>query len=193
VHDIATIYYPDPLKTFKEETIGLEGMKIDWKFFEKFEQTVKNNPIVKEKYEKGDIEGVEEYVRNEIFDKPEEYFNLEKLHKAVKVDRQISLREFIEKIFGDIKEFKTKDELLEEEFEKFLSIYKPDSKYVLLIKNYFKAYITDSEIRNIIESKEYSSLATNPKIKIEELKELDEWREIVPEYIKDYVIINNFM
>jgi type I restriction enzyme R subunit len=191
--DQARIYYPDPLKTFTEKAIGLAGMKIDWKFFEKFEQTVKNNPVAKEKYEKGDIEGVEEYVKNEIFDKPEDYFNLEKLRKAVKIDRRITLREFIEKIFGGIQRFKTKDELLEEEFEKFISIYKPDSKYVLLIKNYLKAYITDSEVRDIIESKEYSRLATNPKISLKEFKELDNWREIVPEYVKDYVPINNFM
>lgn len=191
--DQVRIYNPDPLKTFTEKAIGLAGMKIDWKFFEKFEQTVKNDPVVKEKYEKGDIEGVEEYVRNEIFDKPEDYFNLEKLRKAVKVDRRVSLREFIEKIFGGIKKFKTKDELLEEEFEKFVSIYKPDSKYALLIKNYLKAYITDPEIRDIIESKEYSRLATNPKISLKEFKELNEWRETVPEYVKDYVIINSFM
>jgi len=191
--DQVRIYDPDPLKTFTEKAIGLAGMKIDWKFFEKFEQTVKNDPVAKEKYEKGDIEGVEEYVRNEIFDKPEDYFNLEKLRKAVKVDRRVSLREFIEKIFGGIKKFKTKDELLEEEFEKFVSIYKPDSKYALLIKNYLKAYITDPEIRDIIESKEYSRLATNPKISLKEFKELNEWRETVPEYVKDYVTINNFM
>jgi len=193
VSDQATVYCPDPLKTFTEKAIGLTGMKIDWKFFEKFEQTVKNDPVAKEKYEKGDIEGIEEYIKNEIFDKPEEYFNLEKLRKAVKIDRRITLREFIEKIFGGIQRFKTKDELLEEEFENFVSIYKPDSKNALLIKNYFKAYITDPEIRNIIESKEYGRLVTNPKISLKELKELDNWREIVPEYVKDYVPINKFM
>ncbi len=191
--DEVRIADPDPLKTFTEKAIGLAGMKIDWKFFEKFEQTVKNDPVAKEKYEKGDIEGVEEYVRTQIFNKPEDYFNLEKLRKAIKVDRRVSLREFIEKIFGGIKKFKTKDELLEEEFEKFVSIYKPDSEFVLLIKNYFKAYITDPEIRDIIESKEYSRLATNPKIRLEEFKALNEWREIVPEYVKDYITINSFM
>ena len=80
----------------------------------------------------------------------------------VKADRRISLREFIEKIFGGIATFKSKDELLEEEFEKFIAIYKPDSKYVLPIKNYLKAYITDGEIRDIMEKGEYPRLATNP-------------------------------
>jgi type I restriction enzyme, R subunit len=62
--------------------------------------------------------------------------------------------------------------LLEEEFDKFVAIYKPDSKYVPLIKNYLKAYITDHEIRDIVESKEYSRLATNPKVTMKDFRAL---------------------
>jgi len=191
--DEVTIFTPDLLKTLSETPIGLAGMKIDWKFFEKFEHTVKNDPVVKQKYEQGDVKGAEEYIKNEIFDKPKDYFNLEKLRKAVNADRRITLREFIEKIFGSIKKFKTKDELLEEEFEKFVAIYKPDNKYALLIKNYLKAYITDPEIRDIVETKEYSRFATNPKVTLKDFRDLNGWREVVPEYVKDYVSINTFM
>ena len=190
---IVTLTIPDPLKTFTEKTIGIEGMKIDWKFYEKFEHIVKNDDVVKEKYEQGDIAGAEEYVKTEIFDKPEDYFNLEKLRKAIKADRRITLREFIEKIFGSIDKFKTKDELLEEEVDKFISIYKPESKYVPYIRNYLKSYITDPEIRDIVETKEYSRFATNPKVTIKDFRDLNGWREIVPEYVKDYVSINAFM
>ena len=135
----------------------------------------------------------EEYVKTEIFEKPEDYFNMEKLRKSIKADRRITLKEFIEKIFGGIKKFKTKDELLEEEFEKFVAIYKPDNKYALLIKNYLKAYITDPEIRDIVETKEYSRFATNPQVTMKDFRDLNGWREVVPEYVKDYVSINAFM
>lgn len=118
---------------------------------------------------------------------------MEKLRKAIKADRRITLREFIEKIFGGITKFKSKDELLEEEFEKFVAIYKPDNKYALLIKNYLKAYITDPEIRDIVETKEYSRFATNPKVTMKDFRDLNGWREVVPEYVKDYVSINAFM
>jgi type I restriction enzyme R subunit len=188
-----SIFSPDPLKTFSEKAVGLAGMKIDWKFFERFEHVVKNDPFVKQKYEQGDVKGAEEYIKTEIFDKPEDYFNMEKLRKAVKVDRRITLKELIEKIFGGIAKFKTKDELLEEEFEKFVAIYKPESKYVSHIKNYFKAYITDAEIRDIVETKEYPRFATNPKVTLKDFRDLNGWREVVPEYVKDYVSINTFM
>jgi len=189
----ASIFLLDPLKTFTEKAIGFEGMKIDRKLFEKFESTVKSNPFIKQKYQEGDLDTVEDYVRDEIFEKPEDYFNLEKLRKAVKSDRRISLREFIEKIFGGIIKFKSKDELLEEEFEKFIAIYKPESKYVLALKNYLKAYITDNEIRDIIEKGEYPRLATNPKLTLSDLRALNNWIELVPEYVKDYVSLNAYM
>ncbi len=184
---------PDPLKTFNEKAVGVEGMKVDRKLFEKFEDTIKADPFIKEKYEQGDMQAVEEYVKTEIFDKPQEFYNLEKLRKSAKVDRRISLREVIDKIFGRLDKFKNKDELLEEEFEKFISIYKPDSKYYYPIKNFLKAYITDNEIREIVESKEYGRFATNPKVSMGDFKELNGFREVIPEYVKDYVSVNTYM
>jgi type I restriction enzyme R subunit len=188
-----TLITPDPLKVFTETAIGLEGMKVDRKLFEKFEETVKSNPFIKETYEKGDIETVEEYVKAEVLNKPEDYITLDKLRKAVKADRRIPLREFIENILEGIPAFKGKDQLLEEEYEKFVSIYKPDSKYALGIKNYLKAYITDSEVREIVETRQYGRFATNPKMSLDEYRALNGWRTIVPEYVKDYVSLNAFM
>ena len=62
-------------------------MKIDRKFFEKFEDKVKATPEVRERYERGDIKGAEEIVVAALFNKPEDFFNLDKLRKAVQVDR----------------------------------------------------------------------------------------------------------
>lgn len=183
----------DPLKTFTEKVVGIEGMKIDRKLFEKFEAVVKDDSFIKQKYEEGDLATIEEYVKDKIFDKPEDFFSLEKLRKSVKADRRISLREFIEKVFGGIASFKSKDELLENEFEKFIAINKPENQFVLPVKNYLKAYITDNEIRDIIEKGEYTRLATNPKLTFADLEALNGWIEKVPEYVKDYVSLNAYM
>ena len=191
--DEVSIFQPDPLKTFTEKAVGFEGMKVDRKLFEKFESTIKSDAFIKEKYSKGDLDTIEDYVRNEIFNKPEDFFNIEKLRKAVKADRRIGLREFIEKIFGGITNFKSKDDLLEEEFEKFITIHKPESKYVLPLKNYLKAYITDNEVRDVIEKGEYPRLATNPALTLTDLQVLNGWIQIVPEYVKDYVSLNAYM
>lgn len=191
--DEVTIGIPDPLKTFQEQAIGLQGMKVDRKIFEKFEETVKADSFIREKYEAGDMQAVEDYVKTEVFDKAEDYFNLDKLRKSVKMDRRLSLREIMDKVFGRLDKFKDKDELLEEEFEKFVSIHKPDSKYYYPIKNFLKAYITDNEIREIVETREYGRFATNPKVSLADFKALNGYREVVPEYVKDYVSVNTYM
>jgi type I restriction enzyme, R subunit len=72
----------DILSTIKEEAIGLEGMKIDRLFYDKFEETVRDNPVIAAAVEGGQWDRVIDYVNREVFDKPNEYFSLEKLRKA---------------------------------------------------------------------------------------------------------------
>lgn len=186
-------FNPDPLKTITQTAVGPQGMRVDRELFQKFEEAVKTNEQIKELYHAGDFDAVEDYIKTEVLDKPEEYYTLEKLRSSVGADRRISLKEMVHKIFGSISHFKSKDELLEDEYEKFISIYKPESKYAIPIKNYLKAYITDDEVREVIESKEYVRLATNPKLSMADLRELNGYVQIIPEYVKDYVSLNAFM
>ncbi|MDI6783982.1 MAG: DEAD/DEAH box helicase family protein [bacterium] len=191
--DKYTSIIPDPLKTLTETPIGVRGMKIDRMFFQRFETQIRNDPVVSDNFIKGKIDIAEEHIKANIFDKPEDYINLDKIRKALNLDRRVTLREVLEKIFGRLDRFKTKDELLEEEFDKFINIYKPESQYVMPIKNFLKAYITDAEIREIIDKREYSRLATNPKVSIGDIKSLSQWKEVIPGYVKDYVSLNIFM
>jgi type I restriction enzyme R subunit len=118
---------------------------------------------------------------------------MEKLRKAIKADRRITLKEFIEKIFGGIAKFKSKDELLEEEFEKFVAIHKPSNENILSIKNFLKCYVADQEFRAIVENNQVQRLYTYPSFSVEEFNELGRYKKIVPEYVKDYVSLNSFM
>ncbi|MBU1701415.1 MAG: DEAD/DEAH box helicase family protein [Candidatus Eisenbacteria bacterium] len=184
----------DILSMIKEETIGHEGMKIDRMFFEKFEDVIRANDIVTSAVEAGQWDRVIDYVNHELFNKPEEYYTLDKLRKAAAVDRRITLREILERIFGLIPHFKSKDELLEEEFAKFVADYKPDeAEAIPAIKTYFKAYITSDQVRHIIESKQFTDLATNPAFSTRDFRSVPEkYRVLVPEYVKDYVSLNQF-
>jgi type I restriction enzyme R subunit len=183
---------PDPLVKYMESPVPVHGMKIDRKFFEKFEDKVKATPEVRERYERGDIKGAEEIVVAALFNKPEDFFNLDKLRKAVQIDRRLTLREILAKAFGEIDRFKSKDEFLEEELSKFVSIYKPDAAHMPVIRQFFKAYVTDGGIRAIVDSREFGRLADNPKVSLADVRALDQWREVIPEYVKDYVSLNAF-
>jgi type I restriction enzyme R subunit len=171
-------------------------MKIDRLFYEKFEETVRDNPVIAAAVEGGQWDRVIDYVNREVFDKPNEYFSLEKLRKATSVDRRLGLREILEKIFGLIPRFKSKDELLEEEFAKFVTDYRPEESDALAIpaiKTYFKAYATNNQVRHIIDTRQYTDLATNPVFSSKDMIAVPErYRTIVPSYIKDYVSLNQF-
>lgn len=192
--DKFTSYKPDPIATLTEEQVGYEGMRVDRELYRKFEDRIRMDDIIKKHVELGNWEHVISHIQQEIFDKPEEYFNLEKLRKAARIDRKVSIREFVEKIFGIIPKFKSKDEILEEEFDKFISIYPPDEDVnVRALKYFFKAYVVDQDIRKIIEAKDFSALHTNPTLNISQYKEVSpRYREMIPGYIKDYVKLENF-
>ena len=184
----------DIIASIKEETVGYEGMKIDRMFFEKFEERVRENDFVARAVEAGQWDRVIDYVNREVFDKPEEYYTLDKLRKAAAVDRRITLREILEKIFGLIPRFKSKDELLEEEFSKFVADRVPAPPSAIpAIKTYFKAYVTSNRVRDIIDSRQYTDLATNPYFNTHDFRAVPQpYRTLVPEYVKDYVSLNQF-
>jgi type I restriction enzyme, R subunit len=185
---------PDILSTIEEEAIGYEGMKIDRMFFEKFEDTVRENDFIAKSVEAGQWDRVIDYVNREVFDKPEEYYSLDKLRKAASVDRRLTLREILEKVFGLIPRFKSKDEMLEEEFAKFIADAKPEeAEAIPAIKNYFKAYVTSGRVRFIIDEKKFTDLATNPEFSTPDFRAVpDKYRTLIPEYVKDYVSLNQF-
>jgi type I restriction enzyme R subunit len=170
-------------------------MKIDRMFFEKFEEKVKDDAVLKEQVEAEQWDQAVDRVINNLFDKPQEYYNLDKLRKAAGVDRRLSLREILEKIFGFIPGFKSKEELLDDEFQKFLLDCHPDdAAKIVPMKYYFKAYATDGHLRQIIEDKRLTDLNVNPTFGMADFKAVpQEWRSRIPEYIKDYVSLNQFM
>jgi type I restriction enzyme R subunit len=184
----------DNLTDLAERKIGFNGMKIDRMFFERFEDRVKEDPLIVAQVESGEWQKVIDYVNEKLIANEQEPYSLEKLRQAADVDRRLSLREILEKVFGVIPRFKSKDELLEEEFAKFVADRKPAEVQALpAMKRYFKAYASSDRFRIIIDGKDYTKLSTNPGFKTSDFKAVPEqYRAIIPEYIKDYVPLNRF-
>jgi type I restriction enzyme R subunit len=184
----------DLIASLQVEQITLEGMKIDRMFFKQFADSVRDNASIAEAVEAGQWDRVIDYVNRKVFDQPAEYYSLDKLRKAAAVDRRLGLREILEKVFGLIPRFKSKDELLEEEFAKFVSDAKPEeAEAIPAIKNFFKAYATSHAVRGIIESGHFTDLATNPYFSTRDFTAVPaKYRALIPNYIKDYVSLNQF-
>ena len=182
----------DIIKSLKEETIAYGGMKIDRLYFERFEEVIRNDRELAAAIEVGHWEKAIAYVNGKFFADSEQAYTLEKLRKAAAVDRRLELREILEKIFGLIPRFKLKDELLEEEFEKFVANYQPDEA-IPAIRNYFKAYVIDDKIRKIIETKNYTELATNAFFSMNDFKAVPKsYRDLIPDYVGQFVALEKF-
>ena len=185
---------PDALAEVREERIGPEGMRIDRMFFDRFADTVREDETVVQAVEAGQWEHVTDYVTRKVFNKPEEYYTLDKLRRAADVDRRLTLREILEKALGLIPRFKSKDELLDEEFDKFLADQKlEDPEDILAVKPYFKAYLTNGGTRDIIDERRFPELATNAAFSLNDYRAVPQaFHATVPDYIKDYVSLNQF-
>lgn len=184
--------YLDRIAKLSESTIGADGMKIDRMYFQKFGDQVKNDPFVIEKVLAGELESAAEYIEKNIFDKPKEFYTLDKLRKSVQSDRRVPLKELLAYLFGLLPYIKSKNELLDDEFDKFDSRFLPDEKTWLNVKHFFKAYILDADFRQIIESGNFTQLNVNPNGDTFQ-KITPQLRKLIPEYIKDYIPLNQFL
>jgi type I restriction enzyme R subunit len=186
---------PDNVVSRVETQIGAEGMRIDRELFGKFEDVARADTKLADLVAVQNWEAATRHVIEEIFEKPTEFYTLEKLRRAAGVDRRISVRELIEKAFGFIPGFKSKAELVEDEFQKFLADQKPEeADRVREMRYFFEAYIRDGHVRAKIDTGDFASLNVNPGFSTRDLKEVPAtWRKRIPEYIKDYVSLNPFL
>ena len=186
---------PDVIATVKEETIGLQGMKIDRMYFDRFAEAVRADRLITTAVEAGQWDRVIDHVNREVFDKPEEFYTLAKLRQAAAVDRRLTLREILEHALGLVPRLKSKDELLEEEFAKFVVEHTPRRPASIpAIKNYFKAYAADGYVRHVIDQRRFAGLATHASFSTGDLRQVPErFRDLVPQYIRDYISLNQFM
>jgi len=161
-------------------------------YFQKFADQVTNDPQVLEKVKAGAFEDAATYVSKHHLNQPKEYFSLEKLRKSVNTDRRVPMRELLEYLFGLIPYIKNKEELLDEEFDKFDSRYMPDESIWSYARQVFKAYILDAEFRDIVDTRKFANLNVNPHGDAFR-KITPDLRKLIPEYIKDYVPLNQFL
>ncbi len=183
---------PDAIHALRETAIGPDGMRVDRMYFQKFEDQIKKDSFATQKAETGDIEAILKHIEENVFDKPDEFFNLENLRNALNIDRRVSLREIVEVIFGIKPYFKNRDELLNDEFDKFDSRYMPDEKQFIPAKNFFKTYVLDSEFRINVDEGNFAYIMGS-HAGGEFLRSLTiDLRNKIIEYIKDYVSFNQF-
>lgn len=182
--DLATA---DELESISETPVGAEGMRIDREGFKRaVEEDVLGNETLKNMWKNGDTEEAEDFAKKQIFDKPKYFLNLDKIRNIFGVDRRISVKEFLQVAFGDKQTFEMKDDLLESEWEKFMDIYHVDQEHYQPAKNFFKAYIVDEEVRDIVKRNQPADFYNCPSFDFEDYQCLNGYKTTVPQYVHDY-------
>jgi type I restriction enzyme R subunit len=184
----------DDIETIEETPVGPEGMRIDRESFKSaVAEDVVGNQTLKKMWDNGDIAAAEEYTKKNILEKPKYFLTLDKIRKAFSVDRRISIREFLLVAFGQKEGFEMKDDLLESEWLKFQETNDVDMEHYDVVKSFFKSYIVDEEVRNIIKNNTPAEFNFCPSFGFDEYQKLNGFKSIVPIYVKDYVPLNTFI
>jgi type I restriction enzyme R subunit len=176
----------DDIATVTETSEGVI-MRIDREGFKTaLDEDVLSNTVLSNLWKNGDRQAAEDYVKTHVLDKPKNFLNLERIRKVFNVDRRISVKEFLEVAFGEKAGFEMKDDLLESEWEKFMEVHEVDQPHYQPVKNFFKAFIVDNEVRDIVKSNQLARFHTCASFDFSDYERLNGFKNIVPQYINDY-------
>ena len=188
----------DEVKTITEEEFSADKMmRVDKETFSKrFEdatvEEVQKNPDLQRAVHEEDWSSLSAYVQQNLFGKPTYYWNLDKLLTAYDVDRRATLKEIMMKIFLKDYKLKTRQDLVNDYFQKFLSESQIDGAVYNPAKRLFDSYLLYEDIREKINNN--SPDPNDARFGLREMRELGKDNRIaIVNYIKDYIPINQFL
>ena len=149
---------PDRIKLIEEIRLGNKGMRIDRDLYPSFKKDIQSNQTIKEMVENLKFDDAEKYLIDNVLDKPQEFYTLDKLKKSLELDRKLTVSELLLYVFDHIDKIKTRKECIEEEFEKFDDKFHPSEDYFYDTKQFFESYILDKDYRDIIDTGMFAEL-----------------------------------
>ena len=177
---------PDPLAVLKKIILGDQGMKIDRNLYRSFKKKVSEDEIIKGLVSQQNFDEAETYLNDNVLDKPQEFYTIEKIRKSLGLDRKLTVSELLLHIFGHIEHIPSQRECLDEEFDKLDKVLKPDDAIYGSAREVFEAYAVDDDFRDIVDSKRYAELGVHPSG--EAFRKLPkELKQSIPLYVKDNV------
>ena len=177
---------PDPLSVLKEILISDQGMKIDRNLYRSFKKKISEDAIIKDLVSKQNFDEAEIYLKDEVLDKPQEFFTIDKLRKSLGLDRRLTVTELLLHVFGHIEYIPSQRECLDEEFDKLDKALRPDDAIYSSAREVFEAYAVDDDFRDIVDSKRYAELGVHPSGDAFRKLPLD-LKQGIPSYIKQNV------
>lgn len=185
----------DKLKNQTTTVIDGQGMRIDREMFRKFKEELQKDQTFTTLYGSNRDEALE-YLKNNVFDKPNHFMNLEKIRRFFRLDRKLSLSEALDIVMDKIEKPKSKTEVIHDKFNdavltKELTNKLTDDTIFHLAYQLFDAYISSPAVQKAIDGRTYGNLDHTNQLSLEEYIQLHQVGVAEPliSYIKDYVDI----
>ena len=160
----AQLYIPDPLKTMEVLTFDGGVMRVDRELYAgNFQKDASSLPELKAAVESGDQAEAERLAREHLLNRPEMFYTIQSLQKAFAKERPLDLWEILEYIFGQISGFKTRRELAEEAFERFVQAVGVENKFYPQTREIFIACLTDKTFRQALAENNFGKYAADPQ------------------------------
>ena len=183
----------DPVQNTEVINISPAGMRIDRDLYKSLKEDIlKDKASYKTLYdmvENQKFNDAENYLK-------EKYFNnsrtLDNLRLSLGLDVNISIKELLLYMFGFIKKIRNKEEIIDEEFDKFDDKYRPDENSFYAIKQVFEAYATDKNFREKVDSGNFSELNNEPSGEFF-FKIPKDFINKIPKYIKENINLERFI
>lgn len=153
----------DSLHSSQETAIGKEGMNIDRVMFKAFVDEASNDKELI-KRDEFDRTAAIDYLKQNVFDKPNHFMNLTKMRKFFKLDRKLDVGEALDIIMGRVEAPKTKSEILEEKFEEatrlggFTEKLASDAQLYRQAQSFYDAYVSSPEVQEAVDAGEFGHL-----------------------------------
>ena len=189
--DKLTNYDEDPLKFIDEIKISNEGMKIDRDLYKSCQSKIQSNKAIIELVKNLEFDEAEKYLKENIFDRPDDFINLSRLGQSIGLDRKLTTAEFLLHTFGHLERIKGKQECLQEDFDNLSDEINVSDEFYYDARQFFDSYVADPNFRNVINSEKFAELSLHPTG--QSFKNLpDQLREQIPLFVKEKVNLDRF-
>ena len=160
----ASISIADQLRSMEVLTFDGGIMRVDRELYAgNFKKDAGSLPALKAAVESGDQAEAERLAREHLLNRPEMFYTIQSLQKAYASERPLDLWEILEYIFGVIPGFKSRRDLAEEAFERFVQAVGVDNKFYMHTREIFIACLTDKTFRQALAENNFGKYAADPQ------------------------------
>ena len=179
------IFDEDELVNIEKTHVPDEGMKVDQKLYSTYKESIKDDKEVSDVFMNNGLKEAASFVNKKY--EQEIIGILNYLEDENVLNRRVSVEELVESIFLFESRIKSKNQLINDEYTKFIKSNPVELDHEKAIKYFFHLYSSDSEFKKIIKEKDFQTVLNQYPFSVDELELISSLIPHIQEYIDTYV------